>query len=138
MSKETSKLIETFRDFKNKNDLVKKTIMNIFICKYDSPFWAESISIFKYLNLPTLVQISGAVHVGLGYQILLDTSLEDSKILADNIIKKFPETPLIVISEVMVEMKSAPIGEWQDDDLVETGRYFDRLVREGVRGLFIF
>ena len=52
-----------------------------------------------------------------------------SEIEVNNIIKKFPETPLIVISEVMVEMKPISIGEWQDDGLVLPGRYFDKLVK---------
>jgi hypothetical protein len=122
----------------NESYMDKRTIMNIFLCGYTSPNWVESIRIFKSIKFPTSVQISGAGYRGLGYQILLDISLEDSKILADEIIKKFPETPLIVISEVMVKMKSDHIGEWQDDDLVGPGRYFDRLVSNKESGVFVF
>ena len=128
-----------FKNFKLfESGEVKKTIMNIFLCDYKSNFWKESISIFKSLNLPTSVQISGGGTSGLGYQILLDINLEDAKILANDIIQRFPETPLIVISEVMVQMKNVNIGEWQDDDLVEPGRYFDKLRREGKTGLFVY
>ena len=118
--------------------MVRKTIMNIFLCNYESDFWEESISIFKSLSLPTSVQISGASHKGLAYQVLLDINLEDAKILANDIIEKFPETPLIVISEVMVKIKKTPIGQWQDDDLIEPGRYFDRLLSAGETGIFIY
>jgi hypothetical protein len=123
--------------FESEGDMVKKTIMNIFLCNYKSDFWEESISIFKSLNFPTTVEISNGSYRGLAYQVLFDVNLEQAKILADDIINKFPETPLIVISEVMVEMKNRPIGEWQDDSLVEPGRYFDKLVREEKTGVFV-
>ena len=138
MSKETRKLIEDFKTFKIKNNLIKKTIMNIFICKYDSPFWEECSSIFRSLNLPTRVKISGAHHSGLAYQILLDTDLENSIELSNDIINKFPIEPLIVISEVLVKMKDKPIGWWQDDDLINPGRYFNKLIEEDQTGVFIF
>lgn len=118
--------------------MVKKTIMNIFLCNYKSDFWEESISIFKSLELPTSVQISSGSHKGLAFQVLLDINLEDAKKLANDIIEKFPETPLIVISEVMVKMKTTPIGQWQDDDLVEPGRYFDKLLKTGETGIFVY
>jgi len=117
--------------------MLKKVIMNIFICEYNSPFWTESVFIFNSLNFSTSIQISSASYKGLAYQILLDINLDESIILSNNIIKKFLETPLIVISEVVIKMKSVPIGEWQDIELVEPGRYFDRLVRENVKGIFI-
>ena len=118
--------------------MVKKTIMNIFLCNYKSDFWEESISIFKSLELPTSVQISSGSHKGLAFQVLLDINLEDAKKLANDIIQKFTETPLIVISEVMVKMKTTPIGQWQDDDLVEPGRYFDKLLKTGETGIFVY
>lgn len=131
------RLIENFRDF-NSGESVKKTIMNIFICEYSYPLWEECVSIFKSLSFPTSVQISGAHHRGLAFQILLDINLKESIELSNNIINKFPKEPLIVISEVMVKMKDSPIGWYQDNDLVGPGRYFDQLVKEGKTGLFIF
>lgn len=128
------KYLKLFEDV----DMVKKTIMNIFLCNYKSDFWEESISIFKSLELPTSVQISSGSHKGLAFQVLLDINLEDAKKLANYIIEKFSETPLIVISEVMVKMKTTPIGQWQDDDLVEPGRYFDKLLKTGETGIFVY
>lgn len=126
------------KHLKNFNDSqVKKTIMNIFICEYNSPHWEESISIFNSLNLPTSVSISKGSHKGLSYQILLDVHLETAKELSNDILAKFPQEPLIVISEVNVRMKDQPIGWWQDNDLVKPGRYFDKLVSEGKSGVFI-
>jgi hypothetical protein len=119
-------------------DMVKKTIMNTFLCNYKSDFWKESISIFKSLNFPTTIEISNGSYRGLAYQVLLDVNLEQAKVLADDIINKFPETPLIVISEVMVKIKTTPIGQWQDDDLVEPGRYFDKLLKTGETGIFVY
>ena len=126
------------KHLKNFNDSpVKKTIMNIFICEYNSPHWEESISIFNSLNLPTSVPKSKGSHRGLSYQILLDVHIETAKELSNDILGKFPQEPLIVISEVNVQMKNEPIGWWQDNDLVKPGRYFDKLVSEGKRGIFI-
>ncbi len=115
----------------------RKTIMNLFICYYESPHWKESVEILNSLELPTSVEISKGHHRGLASQVLLDTNLEESKKIAEDVLKKFPEEPLIVISEINVIMKKMPIGHYYDDDLVEPGRYFDVLVKEGKRGLFI-
>jgi hypothetical protein len=38
----------------------------------------------------------------------------------------------------MVKMKTTPIGQWQDDDLVEPGRYFDKLLKSRETGIFVF
>lgn len=127
----------------NEHDKVNKVIMNCFIHKYSmshDPKWEESVKILKKLKLelPTSVEISGSHHHGLGFQALLDTNLEESIELSEKVLKLFPEEPLIVLSEVEVVMKHVQIGEWQDEDLIEPGRYFDRLVRIGKRGLFIY
>ena len=128
------KRIDSFRDFEDK----KKTIMNMFICEYGSPLWEECVSIFRSIDFPSSVPISGAHHRGLAFQILLDTGLEESVELAREIACRFPQEPCIVLSEAFVKMKDCPIGEYQDRDLVAPGRHFDRLVREGKTGIFIF
>lgn len=128
------KRIDSFRDFEDR----KKTIMNMFICEYGSPLWEESVSIFRSIDFPSSVPISGAHHRGLAFQILLDTGLEESAALAREIAARFPQEPCIVLSEAIVKMKGCPIGEYQDSDLVGPGRHFDRLVREGKTGIFIF
>ena len=134
-----NKHIKSFNIFnENKNNLVKKTIMNLFICEYGSTFWKESVSIYESLTFPTSIEISKGHHLGLSFQILLDIDLEKSKELSYDIISKFPQEPLIVISEVNVEMKDDPIGYWFDNDLIEPGRYFDKLVKEGKKGLFVY
>ena len=58
-------------------------------------------------------------------------SMECNSLLSNSIV------PLIVISEVNVQIKDSPIGHWFDDDLVQPGRYFDKLVSEEVTGLVI-
>ena len=66
------------------------------------------------------------------------TNLEESISFCRGLLDKFlPEVPLIVISEVNVQIKDSPIGHWFDDDLVQPGRYFDKLVSEEVTGLVI-
>lgn len=116
----------------------RKTIMNLFVCFYESPYWSQSVDILNSLELPTSIEISKGHHRGLAVQVLLDTNLEDSRNIAEEISKKFPEQPLIVLSEVDVIMKKMPIGHYYDDDLVEPGRYFDRLVRGRKSGIFIY
>ena len=127
------KRIDSFRDFEEQ----KKTIMNMFICEYGSPLWEECVSIFRSIDFPSSVSISGAHHRGLAFQILLDTGLEESEELANEIAGRFPQEPCIVLAEVFVKMKDCPIGEYQDRDLVGPGRHFDRLVREGKTGIFM-
>lgn len=129
------KHLKTFNENLN---FQQKTIMNLFICEYESPNWDESVKIFNSLDLPTSVEISKGHHLGLSFQILLDTNLQESEKTAKEILTKFPELPLIVISEVDVEMKDIPIGYYFDKDLWEPGRYFDRLVSERKKGLFIY
>lgn len=126
------------KTFNENSKFQRKTIMNLFICEYESPNWNESIKIFNSLQLPTSVEISKGHHIGLAFQILLDTNIEQSEKLAKEILIKFPELPLIVISEVDIEMKEMPIGYYFDKSLWEPGRYFDKLVRDGKRGLFIY
>ena len=128
------KRIEAFRDF----EATKKTIMNMFICEYGSPLWEECVSIFRSIDFPSSAPISGAHHRGLAFQILLDTGLEESAELAREISSRFPQEPCIVLSEAFVKMKGCPIGEYQDESLVGPGRHFERLVREGKTGIFIF
>lgn len=124
----------------------KKVIMNMFICRREYPIgtsnsnpnWTKCVDILHSIKFPTSVEISGAHHRGLAVQVLLDTNLEDSASFCRELLDKFlPEVPLIVISEVNVEIKNSPIGKWYDDDLVQPGRYFDKLVTEGKTGLVI-
>jgi hypothetical protein len=121
-------------------NLSPKTIMNIFLCDHRTPLdiWEQSIKIFKSFDLPTSAGISPGHHRGLAYQVLLDSDIKESQDLCDELISKFQQEPLIVLGKVNVKIKPEPIGEWQDDDLVGPGRYFDRLVREGKRGIFIY
>ena len=128
--------INNFNNF----NLSPKTIMNIFLCEHRTPLdiWEQSIRIFKSFDLPTSVGISPGHHRGLAYQVLLDSDIKESQDLCEELISKFPQEPLIVLGKVNVKIKPEPIGEWQDDDLVGPGRYFDRLVREGKRGIFIY
>jgi hypothetical protein len=116
----------------------RKTIMNLFICFYESPYWEKSIEILRSLQLPTSIEVSKGHHRGLAVQVLLDTNLEDSKRIAEDVFKKFPEEPIIVLSEINVIMKKIPIGHYYDDDLVEPGRYFDQLVSQRKSGIFIY
>lgn len=117
---------------------VHKVIMNIFICYRESPLWEESLNIFKSIKktLPTSVGISGGSHLGLSYQILLDVDIDKAVDLSNDISQKIISPILIVLSDVIVEMKDIPIGEWVDKDLIEPGIYFDKLVSENKTGIF--
>ena len=95
-------------------------IFNMYVCDRKSPNWIECVKIIKNIHLPLATKSSGGHHRGLAIQALLNTdSIEDVKILSENIINKFPEKPLIVISKCNVVLKSIPIGEYQDNSIVE-------------------
>ena len=138
--------IKNWSTFLNKGKMEKKVIMNMFICRREYPIgtsnpnpnWVKCVDILHSIKFPTSFEISGAHHRGLAVQVLLDTNLEDSASFCRELLDKFlPEIPLIVISEVNVQIKDSPIGHWSDDDLVQPGRYFDKLVSEGKTGLVI-
>jgi hypothetical protein len=132
-----SKYIKPFRNIIGSGSTTKKTIMNMFICYHESPNWYECVDIVNTIKFPTSVEISPAHHRGLGIQVLLDTNLEDSKKFCESIIDMFPEKPLIVLSEVNVVIKDEPIGWYNDKDLTNPGRYFDKLVRENKKGIYV-
>jgi len=138
--------IKTWDSFLKESKMEKKVIMNMFICRREFPIgtsnmnpnWIKCVEILRTIKFPTSVEISRASSRGLGVQALLDTNIEDSASFCRGLLDKFlPEVPLIVISEVNLQIKDSPIGHWQDDDLVQPGRYFDRLVSEGETGLVI-
>jgi hypothetical protein len=138
--------INNWDGFLKKTKMEKKVIMNMFICRRESPIgssntnpnWSKCVEVLHSIKFPTSFGVSGASSRGLGVQALLDTNLEESASFCKGLLDKFlPEIPLIVISEVNVQIKNTPIGEWQDDDLVQPGRYFDKLVNEGKSGLVI-
>lgn len=138
--------IKNWGTFLNEGKMEKKVIMNMFICSREdrigtlntNPNWSKCVDILHSIKFPTSVGISGAHHRGLAVQVLLDTNLEESVSFCRGLLDKFlPEIPLIVISEVNVQIKDSPIGHWSDDDLVQPGRYFDKLVSEEKTGLVI-
>jgi hypothetical protein len=138
--------IKNWGTFLNEGKMEKKVIMNMFICRHESPIgssntnpnWSKCVEVLHSIKFPTSVEISGAHHRGLAVQVLLDTNLEESASFCRSLLDKFlPEVPLIVISEVNVQIKNSPIGHWFDNDLVQPGRYFDKLVSEGKTGLVI-
>jgi hypothetical protein len=138
--------IKNWNSFLKESKMEKKVIMNMFICRREFPIgtsnmntnWVKCVETLRTIKFPTSFGISGASSRGLGVQALLDTNLEDSASFCRGLLDKFlPEVPLIVIAEVNVQLKNSPIGEWQDDDLVQPGRYFDKLVSERKTGLVI-
>lgn len=138
-------MIKDWKVFKE-DKLESKVIMNMFICRRESintdnpnPNWVKCVETLKSIEFPTSIKTSAAHHRGLAIQVLLDTNLEDSVSFCKELLDKFlPEIPLIVIAEVNVKIKDTPIGHWYDDDLVQPGRYFDKLVSEGKNGLVIY
>jgi hypothetical protein len=138
--------IKNWGTFVNEGKMDKRVIMNMFICRREFPIGTlnmnpnciKCVEILRTIKFQTSVEISWASSRGLGVQALLDTNIEDSASFCRGLLDKFlPEVPLIVISEVNLQIKDSPIGHWQDDDLVQPGRYFDKLVSERVTGLLI-
>lgn len=138
--------VKSWNSFLNESHLVKKTLMNMFICGREyprgsmimNPNWGKCVEILDSIEFPTSVKVSPSSGLGLGVQVLLDINLEDSISFCEKLLTMFPpEEPLIVLAEVNVTMKDDPIGWWYDDDLVQPGRYFDKLIKEGKTGLVI-
>jgi hypothetical protein len=125
------------------SEYAPKVIMNIFVCRYTSSdsYWKECVVKLREVisKLPHTVQHSSGNPFGLGAQILLDSDIEESIKISEEILDFFPNKPLIVLSEVNVEVKdlNIPIGEYQDNDLVEPGRKFDLLISENKSGIFV-
>lgn len=120
------------------NKPAHKVIFNMFICDYESPNWKENVEILRGINFPTSIEKSKGYHKGLSIQVLLDMDIQSAKEFSDEIINMFLDKPLIVIADVNVIMKKQPIGYYFDKDLWEPGRYFDKLIESGERGVFIY
>jgi hypothetical protein len=117
---------------------LNKVIFNMFICDYESPNWKENIEILKSINFPTSIETSKGHHKGLVIQVLLDLDLTSAKKFAEEVKSKFQDDVLIVLAAVNVQMKKQPIGYYFDKSLWEPGRYFDRLVIQNKKGIFIY
>jgi hypothetical protein len=119
--------------------LNKKVIFNMYICDHDSDDWVECNKVLEDVKkmLPTSIPISKGHSTGLSIQVLLDTDIFEAEKISNKILDKFTNLPLIVISEVEVNFKNKPIGEYLDRSLIGAGRYFDTLLKSNKRGLFI-
>lgn len=115
-----------------------KVILNMFICEHQSPKWEECVDLLLPFKFPTSVGISKGHNIGLSLQVLLDyKSIDEAKGILNKLLNYFPITPLIVVSEVYIELKNIPIGWYNDSSLINPGRYFDKLVKNNKKGLFI-
>ncbi len=114
-----------------------KVILNMYICDYQSPNWLDNIKILNSVKFPTSIPTSKGHHRGLAIQVLLDLNLEEAQNFATDLLTTFKDEPTIVIAEVEVKMKNSPIGYYFDQDLWEPGRYFDKLISQGKKGLYI-
>jgi hypothetical protein len=114
-----------------------KVILNMYICDYESPNWKENVELLNSIEFPTSIPTSGGHHRGLAIQVLLDLNIEEAEEFATVLLTTFKDDPTIVIAEVEVKMKNSPIGYYFDQDLWEPGRYFDKLISQGKKGLYI-
>lgn len=121
---------------------MKKVILNMFVCDRKTHYWEKCVEILHTIAFPTSIETSGVHHNGLGVQVLLD--FDDIEKATDyvneiNLLDLFlPVIPLIFISEVDIEFKNTPIGEYQDYSLVNPGRKFDDLVSKKRTGFVRF
>ena len=121
---------------------MKKVILNMFVCDRKSQYWEKCVEILHTIDFPTSIETSSVHHNGLGVQVLLD--FDDIEKATDyvneiNLLGLFlPIIPLVFISEVDIEFKNTPIGEYQDYSLVNPGRKFDDLVSKKRTGFVRF
>jgi len=128
-------MIATFNNFKN---IKKGVLLNLFVCDYNDPEWINKVTQLNNIikELPNIVTPSKGHYKGLALQTILGVSLDDAKEIANNILEKL-DSSLVVLSEIEFIHKNIPIGHYQDDSLVKPGRYFDKLVKNDKKGLYI-
>jgi len=129
------KHIKTYEIFKYE----EKVIFNIFLYYHDEDNlekWKNCIQKFKNLNISWWVEPNTGHHLGLAYQAILDVSdINEAEEISKNILEIFNNDALIVISKQMVH--NYELGWNNEKAFHECGRYFDNLVSQGKKGLFI-
>ena len=118
----------------------EKVIFNIFLCYHEEnnlEKWKNCIQKFKDLNINWWVEPNAGHHLGLAYQSILDVSdIKEAEEISKDIMKIFDNDALIVISKQMVH-NYEPVGRNNEKAFHECGRYFDKLVSQNKKGLFI-
>lgn len=128
------KHIKLFENF------IYKTLMNLYICDrgVNNDIWIKSTEIINNFNFPIWINPSFGHWKGYGMQIVLDANLKESIEISKNLINKLPITPLIVLYPINLNKSELPIGEYYDNQLIKPGRYFDKLIKENKKGIFIY
>lgn len=130
------KYIKTYENLKYE----EKVIFNIFLCYHDEENiekWMDCLQKFKNLNINWWVEPNVGHHSGLAYQSILDVSnIKEAEEISKDILKIFNDDALIVISKQLVHNEE-PVGRNHEIAFHECGRYFDKLIRQRKKGLFI-
>jgi len=121
----------------------EKVIFNIFLCYHESypeniEKWNDYIQKFKKLDVDWWVKPQPGHHSGLAYQSILNTSdIDEAKEISEKILDVFSDDALIVLSKGEVR-NFEPVGQNFDKAFWGCGRYFDKLVREKKKGIYIY
>jgi hypothetical protein len=118
----------------------EKVIFNIFLCPYatNNKKWVDYIEIFKNLNVDWWVKPNAGNPLGLAYQSILNTDdINEAIKISNYIFEKFDNDVLIVISKNFVR-NFEPVGMNNEDAFIGCGRYFDKLVKNNKKGIFVY
>jgi len=116
---------------------MKKYLINLFIGFYENDDWNKRIKIFKSLDINWYQYPTVGHSLGFAVQGILDTdNKEEALNICNYINEKLGET-IIVLSLIDMRGITFPIGQCNDIELVEPGRFFDKKIKEGEFGIFI-
>ena len=114
-----------------------KYLIYIYFCDYSDPRFNDFVGRFNDLDINFWVEPSKGHHNGFAIQSILDThSLKRAKQTAKELYETFDDDIVIVLSKQRVSNKE-PIGSNNEDVFTEPGRYFDKLVRQNKKGVYI-
>ena len=114
-----------------------KYLLYIYFCDYDDPRFREFVSKFEDMDIDFWVESGKGHHLGFAIQSILNTHSKKIALdIVERIYNEFDQDILIVLSKQRVS-NIEPIGINNDDVFTEVGRYFDKLVRQKEKGIYI-
>ncbi len=123
--------------FNNKTTTEVKYLIYIYFCDYSDPKFKEFVDKFENMDIDFWVKPGKGHHMGFAIQSILNThSKKRAMDTVEKIYNEFDRDILIVISKQKVTNKE-PIGMNQEDVFTEVGRYFDKLVKNNKKGIYL-
>jgi hypothetical protein len=114
-----------------------KYLIYIYFCDYDDPRFLEFVSKYEHMDIDFWVKPGKGHHRGFAIQSILNTHSKKRALdTVERIYNEFNQDILIVLSKQRVS-NIEPIGINNEDVFTEVGRYFDKLVKQTKKGIYI-